>query len=67
MHARLKTIFSNMSTTNTVMDGKSWNKVCEFEEIFATEEETVDRSLKERVKGYGKKCISKDSSGFLHQ
>jgi hypothetical protein len=50
-----------MSTTNTVMDGKSWNKVCEFEEIFATEEETVDRSLKERVKGYGKKCISKDS------
>ena len=50
-----------MSTTNTVMDGKSWNKVCEFEEIFATEEETVDRSLKERVKGYGKKCISKDN------
>jgi hypothetical protein len=36
-----------MSTTNTVMAGKSWNKVCEFEELVATEEETGDRSLKE--------------------
>lgn len=52
---------ADMTTENKVMDAQSWNKVSEFEEIFATEEETIDRSLKQRVKGYSKQCISKDN------